>query len=99
MLPVLEKHIQLHQTQFFFKQFVCHKFLKMSSPEATKDDQQNGKKLGRKDNQRSGTVLFQTKPRFSFPIVVVKEDFALIKLIFLISNLAETLIYSKIKHR
>ena len=44
----------------------------MNSPKATKDDQQNDKKLGEKHNQRSGTGLSRTTPRFPLLIVVVK---------------------------
>ena len=50
-------------------------FEKVTSPKATKDDQQNYKKLGRKYNQRSGTGLSQTGPNFSLLIVVVKDNF------------------------
>ena len=44
----------------------------MISPKVTKDDQQNDKKLGQKHNQRSGTGLSQTGPRF--PLLIVAED-------------------------
>ena len=47
----------------------------MNSPKANKDDQQNDKKLGRKQNQQSGTGLPQTGPRFLLLIVVVKDNF------------------------
>ena len=44
----------------------------MNSPKATKDDQQNDRKLGQKHNQRSGAGLSQTGPRLLLLIVVVK---------------------------
>ena len=50
-------------------------FEKVKSPKATKDDQQNNKKLGQKQNQRSGTSLSQTGATFPLLIVVVKENF------------------------
>ena len=67
----------------------------MNSPETTKDIQQDGKKLGQKDNQMSGTGLSQTGPRFLLLIFVVKDTFAYIDKIFLISHLAYPLIYPK----
>ena len=51
-------------------------FWKVNSHEATKDDQQNDKKLGQKHNQRSGTGLSQIDPRFLVLIVVVKDNFS-----------------------
>ena len=57
------------------KQLNRHKFLKGEFSKATKDDQQNDKKLGQKHNQRSGTGLSQTVPLFPLLIVVVKDDF------------------------
>ena len=50
-------------------------FGKVKSPKASKDDQQNDKKLGQKHNQRSGAGLSQTGPRFPLLIVVVKDNF------------------------
>ena len=47
----------------------------MNSPKATEYDQQNNQKLGQKHNQRSGTGLSQTGPRFSLLIVVVTDNF------------------------
>ena len=47
----------------------------VNSPKATKDDQQNDKKLEQKHNQRSGTGLSQTGPSFPLLIVVVKDNF------------------------
>ena len=46
----------------------------MNSPKATEDDQQNDQKLGQRHNQRSGTGLSQTGPRFPLLIVVVKDN-------------------------
>ena len=47
----------------------------MNSSKATEDDQQNDKKLRQKHNQRSGTVLSRTGPRFPLLIAVVKDSF------------------------
>ena len=66
----------------------------MKSPKATKRNQQNDKMLGKPGNQRSGTSLFQTRPRFYFLIIVVKNHFADIEFIFLISHPTQTLNYS-----
>jgi len=66
----------------------------MISTIATKYKRQNGKKLGQKDNQRSGTGLSQTSPRFSLLIAVIKDIFAQIKIIFLIRRPASTLNFS-----
>ena len=76
----------------------------MNSPKTAEDFQQNDEKLRQKDTQRSGTMLPQTRPQFSFLIVVIKDNFALNNNILLISHLAYTLIYSilnigkKLKH-
>ena len=45
----------------------------VDSSKASKDDQQNNKKLGQKHNRRSGTGLSQTGPRFPLLIVVVTD--------------------------
>ena len=66
----------------------------MNSGKTTRDNQQNDKKLEQKENQMSGTGLSQTRPLFSFLIVVVKDNFTEINIFFLISHLACTLIYS-----
>ena len=50
-------------------------FGKVNSPKATKDDQKIEKRLGVKQNQRSGTGLPQTGPRLPFLLVVVKDTF------------------------
>ena len=71
----------------------------MTSPEATNDNKQDGKKFGRKNNQRSGTELSQTRPRFPVSIAVVKDNFAKNKLISLIIHLLSRLIYSVINLR
>ena len=47
----------------------------MNPPKATKDNQQDHKKLGQKVSQRSGTGLTQTSPRFCLLIVIVRDDF------------------------
>ena len=61
----------------------------MNSPKATIDKQQDEKKKEtKKQNQRSGTELSQTIPRFSLLIVVVKDMFVQTVIIFLISHLA-----------
>ena len=60
------------------------KVLKGDFSKATKDKQQDAKKLVKEDSQRSGTGFSQIGPQFSLLIVVVKEKFASIKNIFLI---------------
>ena len=64
---------------------------KTISPKATKDDQQK-EKLVQKGIQRSGKGFSQTRPRFSFLIVIVEHNLGEINIIFLISHLADTLL-------
>ena len=47
---------------------------RLNCPKASKDDQKSNKKLGQKHNQRSGTGLSQTGPRFSLLIVIVEDN-------------------------
>ena len=67
----------------------------MNPPKTTKYDQENDKKLGQKHNQRSGTGLSQTGPRLPLLVVVVKDKFTEIYIIFLISHPFRTLNFSK----
>ena len=78
------KCILPHYTDSHRKQLIRQKFLKGDFSKATKDKQQDAKKLVKEDSQRSGTGFSQIGPQFSLLIVVVKEKFASIKNIFLI---------------
>ena len=69
-------------------------FWKMSSRKDTKNVQQDDKKLGRKDNLKSGPGLSQTRPRLSSLTAVVEEDFAMVLFNVFISNLTQTLNYA-----
>ena len=71
------KCILLHYTNLSLKQLIRHKFLKVISPEAIQENQQDDIKLGQMDNQRLGTGLSHTGPRFHLLIVVVKVLFKL----------------------
>ena len=53
---------------------IFEKWILQNQP-TTKGDQQNDKKLGQKQNQRSGTGLSQAGPIFPLLIVVVKDKF------------------------
>ena len=66
----------------------------MNSPKTVKDNQQNEKRLGQKHNHISGTCLSETRPRFFFLNFVIEDTFAENNIVFLISHLAHTLIYS-----
>ena len=66
----------------------------MIFPRATKDNQQNHKELEHKHDQISGTGLSQTGPGFSLLIVVVKNKYTQINIIFLIIHLSCTLNFS-----
>ena len=66
----------------------------MDFPKATQDNKQSDKKLRKNDHPRSGTGLSETKQRFFFLIVVVKDKFAEINNMFSNSHLALTLVYS-----
>ena len=46
---------------------------KMKFQKATKDNQQDHKKLGEEHNQIYGTGLSQTSPQF-FPLIVIGKD-------------------------
>ena len=59
----------------------------MDHQTATKNNQQIIKKLGHKDINIFGTGLSQTTLQFSLLIVFVKDNFAKITIIFLISDL------------
>ena len=61
---------------------------------ATKDIQQDDKKLAQKINKRSGTELSQTGPRLSLFIVVVKDNYAEINIQIFLSHLAQTFTHS-----
>ena len=82
MLLAWVKFILLHYTKTPSKKLIRFKFLK---------------DLGQSDNQRSGTRLSQTNPRFSLVIVVVKDNFAPNNIVILVSYLASTLIFSIMK--
>ena len=71
------------------------KFRKMNVLKATKDNQQDHKKLGQKDNQRCGTESSPTSPRFLLLTVVVEDNFVYINIIFLISHTTYTLKFFK----
>ena len=57
-------------------------------------NKQKRTKVGQNDNLRSGTGFSQTKQRFSFMIVVVKDHSAEINVIFVVNHLFYTLIHS-----
>ena len=76
-------------TKFFFSNnWFVTSFWKMSSQKSIKDSQQNERKtLRQKDSQRSVRKLSQTRPWFSFLIVVFKIVSAEARIIFFIGHL------------
>ena len=68
----------------------------MGSPKALICNQQNYKKLGQKDHQRSRRGLPQTDPPFCLLIVVVRNNFAQVKDGLLTSHLASMCTFSAV---
>ena len=87
--------ILLLYTELPLEHLIRHKFQGKILPDQSKIINKLTKNWDKKNDQRSGTGLSQTRPRFFLFIVVVRDNFARITIIFLINPLAYLLNFSK----
>ena len=83
--------MQLHYTNFLTKQVIGHTFVKDDFSKSNQIKSTKLQEVGTKNNQKPRTGLSLTNPRFSLLTFAVKDVFAQVNFMFLISQLASEL--------